>query len=751
MMRPDLLLPALSWFLAVTVCGAAPAIAQQDDRPAFTFSAARPDGTPASWSSNPEGTVSVDSVVVRSLPYAVRLQRDTASPGMFSVLTKEIPVTFTGNTVELRGWLRTEDVAEFAGLWLRVDGPGGTLQFDNMQQRAVRGTTEWTEYRIRMPLDGHARRLLLGALLPGTGTAWVDDLELLVDGRPYGEAARRELSGAELDREFDGGSGIATQPLSAAQVDNLSLLGRVWGFVKYHHPAVTAGQTNWDNELFRVLPAVLEANDRAAASQAITGWLDRLGPPPACEPCAELPADAYLLPEIDWIRDADLGARLSSQLQEIHRNRSVADAQHYRGEVAGVGNPEFSGEAAYPAMSRPDAGFRLLSLFRFWNIVEYWFPYRDIIGEDWTGVLTEFVPELMAADSADEYRLAMMRLSARLNDTHANLWHEMSLRPPRGTAQLPVQVRYVEGRPVVSGFTHAQLGPATGLERGDIIERIGGATVDSLVAAWRPYYSASNEPKRLLDIARTLTRGDPGPVTIGVRRAGRAVELTADRAPLAELDLSREWVQDLPGETFQMLADDVAYLKLSSVRDQDMPEYMRRAAGASVLVVDIRNYPSEFVVFTLGGRLVDEPTEFARFTVGVPANPGAFVWTPPVRISPIEPGFHGRVVVLVNETSLSQAEYTAMALRASPRVTVVGSTTAAADGNVSEIPLPGGVNSMITGIGVFYPDRSPTQRIGIIPDLEVLPTIDGIRAGRDEVLEAGVSHALGREFRLPPR
>lgn len=56
---------------------------------------------------------------------------------------------------------------------------------------------------------------------------------------------------------------------------------------------------------------------------------------------------------------------------------------------------------------------------------------------------------------------------------------------------------------------------------------------------------------------------------------------------------------------------------------------------------------------------------------------------------------------------------------------------------------------MISGIGVFYPDGTPTQRVGIVPDLEVRPTIAGVRAGRDEVLESGVSFVLGREFRLP--
>jgi C-terminal processing protease CtpA/Prc len=49
---------------------------------------------------------------------------------------------------------------------------------------------------------------------------------------------------------------------------------------------------------------------------------------------------------------------------------------------------------------------------------------------------------------------------------------------------------------------------------------------------------------------------------------------------------------------------------------------------------------------------------------------------------------------------------------------------------------------MIGGIGVFYPNKKPTQRIGIIPDIEVKPTIAGIRAGRDEVLEAALHQIL---------
>ena len=100
-------------------------------------------------------------------------------------------------------------------------------------------------------------------------------------------------------------------------------------------------------------------------------------------------------------------------------------------------------------------------------------------------------------------------------------------------------------------------------------------------------------------------------------------------------------------------------------------------------------------------------------------------------------------MILVDESSMSQAEYTAMAFRAAQGAVVVGSTTAGADGNVSPFALPGGVRTMISGIGVFYPDKTPTQRIGIVPNVEVRPTIAGIRAGRDEVLEEALRQILG--------
>jgi C-terminal processing protease CtpA/Prc len=100
-------------------------------------------------------------------------------------------------------------------------------------------------------------------------------------------------------------------------------------------------------------------------------------------------------------------------------------------------------------------------------------------------------------------------------------------------------------------------------------------------------------------------------------------------------------------------------------------------------------------------------------------------------------------VVIVNEESQSQAEYTTMAFQSADNVTVIGSTTAGADGNVSTIALPGGISTLISGLGILYPDGTETQRKGVKIDVVVKPTIEGIKAGRDELLEKAKSIILG--------
>jgi erythromycin esterase-like protein len=118
-----------------------------------------------------------------------RRQGGMPAGGGFGVATAKFPVEAArGKRIRYTGYIKTKDVEEgFAGLWWRVDGPKGVLAFDNMQSRGVRGTTDWKQYSIELPVDADAVNINFGALLPGNGTAWFDDLRVEVDGKPYAD------------------------------------------------------------------------------------------------------------------------------------------------------------------------------------------------------------------------------------------------------------------------------------------------------------------------------------------------------------------------------------------------------------------------------------------------------------------------------------------------------------------------------------------------------------------------------------
>ena len=741
-----MLRPLLAFFVSLTLAAQAQKTnpAKSPDHSALAAALGfelQPVGDmPGGWGGGPPGTIFADDKVIHGGHWSARIERRSDSPSNFSSITSSIPIDFSGATIELRGFLRTEGVSDFVGLWMREDGEAPGLAFDNMQARQLKGTADWKEYSITLPVNPEAKQLYFGVLLSGTGKAWADDLQLLVDGKPVWDAPKRPETVVDRDHEFDGGSGIKVNDLTKVQIDNLVTLGKVWGFLKYYHPKVTSGERHWDYDLFRILPKILAAKDHAAANAVLQQWIESLGPVAPCNPCAKLnEKGVYYKPDLDWLANTvTLGADLSQTLQRIRDNR-LPDRQFYVSKVAGIGNPRFDHELGYTNLKLPDSGFQLLALYRFWNIIEYWSPYRDLVAKDWTAVLAEFIPRIAESKNAASYRQEMLVLIAKARDGHANLWSSLDARPPVGKCQLPVSVRFVENVPVVAGLSSDG---KTELKVGDVITEFDGVPVATLIEKWRPYYADSNDSARMRDIGRSMARGECGEATISIRREKQLLKLKITRVPLASPD-SSGLTHDLPGPTFRLLSKDVAYLKLSSVKSEDAASYLQQAAGTKGLVIDIRNYPSSFMVFALGTLLVDHETPFARFTEGDLSNPGAFHWGATELLKPEQPHYSGKVVILVDETSMSQAEYTAMAFRSARAAMVVGGTTAGADGNVSPFTLPGGLHTMISGIGVFYPDKRPTQQIGIVPDIKVRPTIGGIRVGRDEVLEEALRQILG--------
>jgi hypothetical protein len=109
----------------------------------------------------------------------VRIRRAGARPKEFGSLMQRCPAqNFLGKVVRLEGELRAENLAAWAGLWLRVDGPSRHLFFDNMHDRPLRGSPPWGRYSLETVVPEGAEWLNYGILLVGDGTLWADNFSL---------------------------------------------------------------------------------------------------------------------------------------------------------------------------------------------------------------------------------------------------------------------------------------------------------------------------------------------------------------------------------------------------------------------------------------------------------------------------------------------------------------------------------------------------------------------------------------------
>ena len=698
---------------------------------------------PGGWYVMPGGAAGLASKAFRGKWNAVRLETGKQKIRHQTVIEECIKTDFQGKTIELQGDLRTQDVQGSTTLWLKeYTGNGEVVAKTDLGTRNLHGTTTWKSHAITVPRKKKAQVVVFGVTLNGTGTAWVSHLQLLVDSKPISESPSITTVNT-TDHEFDNGSRIHIEALRKAQIANLVTLGKVWGFLKYYDPTVTSGHKQWDFALFRILPKILATTDSKAADSAILGWIKGLGALPECGPCVTLDRkNLQLKPDLSWIGNAaKLGQALSAELKRIYADRRNG-SQFYVALAGSSSKPVFQHERSYKHIQFPDSGFQLLALYRFWNMIEYWYPYRNIIGENWNRVLAEYIPKLALARNRKAYVRQLMALIAEIHDNHANLWSALQERPPEGKCHLPIRLRFIQDQPVVTGLEHAADAATFALRRGDVITRLDDKAVPRLLADWTPYYGASNQAGLHRQLANYMTRGSCGETRVGFRRNGRGMTAIIKRVPITRASRMPP-SSALPGPAFRLLSPHVAYLKLSTVKADKAAEYIRRARGTKGLIIDIRDYPDQFVALKLGSLLVDRPTPFVRFTEGDLTTPGAFHWTAPLLLRPGKPHYGGKVVILVNRNTQSQSEYTAMAFRADPQAIVVGNATAGADGNVSKVPLPGGLFAYVSGLGVFYPDKQPTQRIGIIPDIVVRPTIADIRAGDDPVLDEAIRLIVG--------
>lgn len=526
------------------------------------------------------------------------------------------------------------------------------------------------------------------------------------------------------------------------ETQKLEATCHIWGFIKYYHPQVASGKFNWDNKLIELFPLVEQANTTEELSKVFLNWIDGLGNVPICKKCANQHKDDYFDKNFDmsWMDNQKLfTSTLSEKLKYIEANRLLGNkhyaASEYNLQIKVQNEPEYT-NFEYPARE-----YRLLSLFRYWNIIEYFFPYKYQTDQKWNDVLTEMIPEYINALNAEEYHLAMLKTVAKIDDSHASLKSNVIMNI-FGDYWIPFATKIINNKAVVIRLFDENFCAKDDIRIGDAITHFNNKSVEEIFNERKPYIPASSETgkRRNATSSRLFQGHNNEPATIKFERAGIVSEKTILRYK------TDDFIKKTPSAqpAYKKLEGAIGYVDMGLLEYKDIKNMFADLKDCKSIIFDLRKYPNS----TSGGIahfILPEKKEYAKLIYPDLDYPGKY--------RPIDKDFtfggsmnkkniyQGKIVLLINEYTQSQGEFTTMILSKSDKAVKVGSPTAGADGDVSDFPFAGGYLTRISGLGVFYPDWKETQRIGIIPDIEVYPTIAGIQAGKDEELDKAIEIA----------
>jgi C-terminal processing protease CtpA/Prc len=401
--------------------------------------------------------------------------------------------------------------------------------------------------------------------------------------------------------------------------------------------------------------------------------------------------------------------------------------------------PAWRPDKGYGEMTDPALEYRLLAVFRIWNVFHFFSPYLELIG-DWDAVLPEFIARMEEVKDGRDYALTIAEMAARTADGHTSLTGNPTLDRLSGEAPAPVAVRWIEGAWVVTALADGQ---APGVEIGDVVLTVDGEPVAIREGLLRRYLAASTEAGLRRKIADRLLSGPKGS-TVSLTVRGRE-----DRVRTIALQ-RQTWTPKLAGETVRILPDNLGYVDLNRLTVDEIDGMFERLKGTRGIVFDMRGYP-QGTGWRLASRLNVRGARygalFRRNLVSAEAperERTGVAFSQPIATT----GswiYKGKTVLLIDERTVSQSEHLGLFLEAAAGTKFVGTPTAGANGDITFFSVPGIASVRFSGHEVRHADGRQLQRIGLVPDILVAPTLRGIREGRDEVLERGIE-VLTREL-----
>ena len=449
-------------------------------------------------------------------------------------------------------------------------------------------------------------------------------------------------------------------------------------------------------------------------------WKAAACPGGVCATLRRNPIDTELVPARDRMV-VDLG----NGLQVTVPTAVWADAARTFPSV--VGTPAL-GDFAFG-----DLPVRLAAVASAWGTLSLFYPYFADQHIEWLGALAPALVEAAAAPDGAELRVALNHLLVSLHDGQARVAHPAV----SATGYLPIAFRRFGDRIVVTGGAPEYL---AGITPGSELITLDGVPAVQAYDRVAAQVSPSTAGLRAHLTAVRLSAGPPGTFhRVRLRtRDGREMERVF---PLVSRELYDHVVRDARPASGSELVSGIYYIDFDALPLDAWTQLLPTLARARALVFDFRGYTlgAGFVALA---HLTDREIDSPMWQVPVLPNPGAPAylgtrWS----LRPLLPRLTAPVVALLDGQTVSADETVLQFIHDHQLGLLVGEPSAGTNGNDSTFRVPGGYEIRFTAMRVANRDGTTIQGRGIAPHKVVHPTLEGVRAGRDEILEAAVTAA----------
>lgn len=651
-----------------------------------------------------------------------------------------------------------------AQAWMRVDRPGGAMGFfENMGDRPVTDTSgAWVRREITGTIDADAAAITIGVMVFGDAVVDVDDVALVATGEAIAAADLPIPPPPALARI----EGQVARALDERGRRNLVALARAAGQVRWFHPSPSVEATDWDGLVPRLIERVEDLPDDDALAAALVEALAPIAPgvqawtgldAPAPGDAADAGASARR--EHRGFTDPNVAGRRSFVYRSERVVTGVGGDEPMRDDrmpVRGWIPPGHAVEtelvpgvwfrlpvhvdaavdgAAWRAATDEDAGdapgdraLRLAGVTKAWNVLQHFFPYHDLVESAWETRLAPALDEAAVADSNAGYLRTLEHLVDPLDDGHVRV----NVPGARPMQALPLRLGIVEDEVVVLASS------IESITAGDVLLALDGRPIDDLRAEGERRICGSPQwtDARMGDWLAMRASGPTSRVV--VRRA----DGSRDEVELACVGPGMMPIAPTVHDSIAEIEPGIWYVDLGREVMMDLDAAIRGdLASADAIVWDMRGYPSGLQPRFLA-HMTDVMVHSATWNVAMIRLPERRQWewaTSRWAIPPSAPRLTRNAVMLIGGGSISYAESIAGLVEMHDLAVLVGGPTAGANGNVTTLALHGGAVVSWTGMRVTKHDGSPHHVVGVLPDVAAAPTIAGVRAGRDEVLERGLA------------